>query len=218
MVARSFDDGCKNRTNPSPGTYCWLLQPVDTIYPPNLTGGFFVSKQSKFEIHRRLTQEVIEQKIYLIRAQSVMLDRDLAALYGVETRALNQAVKRNQERFPQGFMFVLTRKEILGISQFVTSLKFSKQVQVFTEQGVAMLSSVLNSDRAVQVNIAIMQTFVKLRKSAGVHKRLARKLDQLEGKVEKHDKEIENIFDAIRRLIASPEPIKRRIGFHPQKE
>ena len=105
--------------------------------------------------------EAIAQVIYVLRGQRVLLDRDLAALYGVETRALNQAVKRNVARFPSDFMFQLSREEIGRISQSVTSLsrlKFSKQVRAFTEQGVAMLSSVLNS--AVQVNIAIMHTFV----------------------------------------------------------
>ncbi len=105
----------------------------------------------------------VRRAIYLIRRQKVMIDRDLAELYGVETRALNQAVRRNRDRFPEDFMFPLTREEIRSISQIVIcsadrkdTLKFSKNVQVFTEQGVAMLSSVLNSRRAVQVNIAIM--------------------------------------------------------------
>lgn len=135
--------------------------------------------------------ELIEKSIYLVRGQKVMLDRDLAELYGVETRALNQAVRRNSDRFPADFMFSLSRKEIVNISQIVISsegkkdtLKFSKNVFVFTEQGVAMLSSVLNSARAVQVNIAIMRTFVKLREMMATHKDLARKLEELEKKYE----------------------------------
>jgi hypothetical protein len=102
-----------------------------------------------------IPEETIEQKIYLIRSQKVMLDSDLARLYGVETKVLNQAVKRNQKRFPDDFMFSLTREEILRMSQIVTSLKYSKNINVFTEQGVAMLSSVLRSERAILVNIAM---------------------------------------------------------------
>jgi hypothetical protein len=134
--------------------------------------------------------ERIERSILLIRGQKVMLDRDLAQLYGVETRILNQAVRRNTERFPKDFMFRLTREEIMRISQFVISsahsgvktLKFSKNVMVFTEHGVAMLSSVLNSPRAVQVNIQIMRTFAKFREIISQHKDLARRLDELEKK------------------------------------
>ena len=162
--------------------------------------------------------ERIERSILLIRGQKVMLDRDLAQLYGVETRALNQAVRRNIDRFPADFMFHLTREEILRISQFVTSsghpgvrtLKFSKNVMVFTEHGVAMLSSVLNSSRAVQVNIQIMRTFAKLREIISQHKDLARRLDELE---KKYDAQFKIVFDAIRQLMASPEPKKRPIGF-----
>jgi len=166
--------------------------------------------------------EMIEGKILLIRSQKVMLDRDLARLYGVETRALNQAVRRNIDRFPKDFMFRLTREEIMRISQFVISsahpgvrtLKFSKNVMAFTEHGVAMLSSVLNSPRAVQVNIQIMRTFAKLREIMSQHKDLARKLEALE---RKYDAQFKVVFDAIRQLMAppepEPEPPKRRIGF-----
>ena len=113
----------------------------------------------------KIPVERLEKAIFLIRGEKVMLDRDLAELYGVETRTLNQAVRRNLDRFPPDFMFELTRDEITGISQFVTSsgLKFSKRVTVFTEQGVAMLSSVLRSKRALAVNVEIMRTFVRLR-------------------------------------------------------
>jgi len=162
--------------------------------------------------------ERIERSILLIRGQKVMLDRDLAQLYGVETRALNQAVRRNIDRFPEDFMFRLTREEIMRISQFVTSsvhpgiktVKFSKSVMVFTEHGVAMLSSVLNSPRAVQVNIQIMRTFAKLREIISQHKDLARRLDELE---KKYDSQFKVVFDAIRQLMMPPAPKRRPIGF-----
>jgi len=163
--------------------------------------------------------ERIERSILLIRGQKVMLDRDLARLYGVETRVLNQAVRRNIDRFPEDFMFRLTREEIMRISQIVISsgygvrtLKFSKSVMAFTEHGVAMLSSVLNSPRAVQVNIQIMRTFAKLREIISQHKDLGRRLDELE---RKYDAQFKIVFDAIRQLMAPPEPQlpKKRIGF-----
>jgi hypothetical protein len=161
-----------------------------------------------------IPQEVVENKIYLIRGYRVMLDKDLARLYGVETRVLNQAVKRNAKRFPEDFMFYLTRDEIKRMSQIVTSLKFYKRVTVFTEQGVAMLSGVLNSDRAIQVNIAIMRAFVKLRQIISTHKELVHKLEELERKIEKHDVNIQSIFEAIRQLMAPPpEKLRRMIGF-----
>lgn len=161
-------------------------------------------------------QEVIEQKISLIRGKKVMIDKDLAELYGVQTKVLNQAVKRNLKRFPADFRFHLSRKEILRMSQIVTSLKFYKSVSVFTEQGVAMLSGVLNSNRAIYVNIAIMRTFVKLRRIITANRQLASKLAELERKIEKHDSEIHAIFEAIRQLMAPPqEKPRRKIGFHP---
>ena len=166
--------------------------------------------------------EIIEKKIYLIRGQKVMLDRDLAELYGVETRVLNQAVRRNIERFPEDFMFPLTREEIMRISQIVTSsghaaetLKFAKSVMVFTEHGVSMLSSVLNSPIAVQVNIQIMRTFAKLREIMSHHKDLASKLDELE---KKYDAQFKIVFDAIRELMTPPEKHNRKIGFLREKE
>jgi hypothetical protein len=159
--------------------------------------------------------EVIETKILLIRGQKVMLDRDLAQLYGVETRVLNQAVRRNIDHFPDDFMFTLTREEIMRISQIVISsghetLKFAKRAMVFTEQGVAMLSSVLNSKRAVQVNITIMRVFVKLREMIASNKYLAKRLNELE---KKYDAQFKVVFDAIRQLMAPPEPKKRKISF-----
>lgn len=161
--------------------------------------------------------ERIEQRILYLRGQKVLLDRDLAVLYGVETRVLNQAVKRNADRFPKDFVFTLSREEIGKISQIVTSfsgLKFSKQVTAFTEQGVAMLSSVLNSERAVKVNIAIMRAFVKLREMLDTNRELARRLAELEKRVGKHDEKIDAILEAIRQLMAPPEKPRREIGFH----
>jgi hypothetical protein len=159
----------------------------------------------------------IARRIFLVRGQNVILDRDLAALYGVETRVLNQAVKRNHVRFPGDFAFLLSRDEIERISQSVTSsspLKFSKQVRVFTEQGVAMLSSVLRSERAVKVNIAIMRAFVRLRETLETNRELAQKFAKLEKRVGKHDEEIIAIIEAIRQLITPPEKPHREIGFH----
>jgi len=156
----------------------------------------------------------IESSILMIRGQKVMIDRDLAALYGVETRVLNQAVRRNIRRFPLDFMFELTRDEIMRISQFVISspdLKFSKKVHVFTEQGVAMLSSVLNSERAIQVNILIMRTFVRLRRILSTHADLSRKLEELE---RKYDRQFAVVFDAIRQLMEPPKQPSKKIGFH----
>ncbi len=161
--------------------------------------------------------ELIERKIYLIRGQKVMLDNDLAELYGVETFNLNKAVKRNIERFPQDFMFQLTREEYNSLRFQFGILKRGQHSKylpyAFTEQGVAMLSSVLRGKQAVQVNIAIMRTFVKLREILSTHKELAHKLAQLEQKIEKHDEEIKVVFDAIRQLMTPPETKKKKIGF-----
>ena len=164
-------------------------------------------------------QEIIEQKICLIRGQRVMIDRDLAELYGVETKHLNRQVKRNIERFPGQFMFRLTKDEK---EQLVTnwhrfnSLKHTSSLPyAFTEHGVAMLASVLNSKQAIRLSIFIIETFIKLRNLIKNHKELTFKLAQLEQRIEKHDTEIHAIFDAIRQLMAPPEKPKRRIGFHP---
>ena len=159
--------------------------------------------------------ERIERAILLVRGQKVLLDRDLAVLYGVETRALNQAVRRNIKRFPPDFMFELTREQIMRISQTVISseIKYSKRVHAFTEQGVAMLSSVLKSERAIEVNIAIMRVFVRLREMMATHKELALKLRELESRIQDHDKQIVAIFEAIHRLMTPPDRPKKRIGF-----
>jgi len=164
--------------------------------------------------------ERIEKAILLVRGQKVLLDRDLAVLYGVETRALNQAVKRNRDRFPDDFMFELTRDEIWNISQSVicsSTMKHAKNAYAFTEQGVAMLSSVLHSKRAVQVNIEIMRVFVRLREMMATHKELAFKLVELEERLEGHDEQIQNIFEAIRQLMTPPEPPRKKIGFEAKE-
>lgn len=172
-------------------------------------------------INALIPSEIIEKKILLIRGQKVMLDRDLAELYGVETRVLNQAVRRNIDRFPEDFMFPLTREEIMRISQIVTSsghtaetLKFAKSVLVFTEHGVSMLSSVLNSPMAVHVNIQIMRTFAKLREIISHHKDLAHRLDDLE---KKYDSQFKIVFDAIRQLMSPPKTKHSKIGFRGER-
>ncbi len=161
--------------------------------------------------------EVIERRIYLIRGQKVMLDRDLAELYGVPTFRLNEAVKRNRNRFPGDFMFQLSPQETLALtSQFAMSKSGRGGRRTppfaFTEQGVAMLSSVLNSERAVLVNIAIMRAFVRLREILSTHKDLARKLEEME---QKYDAQFKMVFDAIRRLMAPKARRRRPIGFIP---
>ena len=151
--------------------------------------------------------EVVERKIYLIRGQKVMLDKDLAVLYGVKPIRLREQVKRNIRRFPNDFMFQLNEKEINSmVSQnAIPSRKYlgGYKPYVFTEQGVAMLATVLNSERAVQVNIAIMRVFVKLREMIACNKDLARKLENME---KKYDVQFKVVFDAIRQLMAPPEP------------
>jgi len=176
-----------------------------------------------------IPSEVIERKIYLIRGQKVMLDKDLAVLYGVKTKKLNQAVKRNTKRFPLDFMFKLTRQEtnkfkLLPIrhsrSQIVT-LKRGQNIKyspfAFTEQGIAMLSSVLRSEKAIQVNVAIIRTFVKLRKLLSGHSKLAKKIKELEDKFGKHDKEIQTIFNVIKQMLKPSEKPRPKIGFQPNK-
>lgn len=158
--------------------------------------------------------ERIETKILLLRGQKVMLDRDLAALYGVPTKFLKRAVTRNPDRFPGDFMFVLDVQEVANLRcQFGTSSSWGgtrHAPMAFTEQGVAMLSSVLNSPRAVQVNIAIMRAFVRLRYILSSHADLARKLDELENK---YDGQFRVVFEALRQLMSPPAPSRQKIGF-----
>lgn len=157
--------------------------------------------------------EDISQRIHTIRGHRVMLDADLAELYGVPTKRLNEAIRRNAARFPEDFMFRLTEDEIEILrSQIATSSWGGRRYfpYVFTEQGVAMLSSVLNSERAIQVNIAIMRAFVLLRRMLVSHEELARKVDALE---KKYDSQFRGVFGAIRALMEPPKTPRRRIGF-----
>jgi hypothetical protein len=177
-----------------------------------------------------LKPENVAQLVFFIRGEKVMLDADLAKLYGVTTKALNQAVRRNRTRFPEDFAFRLSAEEFSNLrSEIVTSSKgrsgiWSQIVTTsqkyrrsdslpvaFTEQGVAMLSSVLRSTRAVEVNIAIMRTFVQLRRLMDTNRDLARKIEALE---KKYDEQFGVVFDAIKQLIAPAEPPKKQIGFH----
>ena len=182
--------------------------------------------------------EQIALRIRHFRGERVLLDFDLAALYGVETRVLNQAVRRNADRFPADFMFQLSGKETETLSQLVTpsvpghDVSNSSQIVMssgkyrgkryrpyaFTEQGVAMLSSVLNSESAVKMNIAIMRAFVQLRRALETNRELARKFSELERRIDKHDAEIDAILEAIRQLMAPPEKARREIGFHVREE
>ncbi len=160
-----------------------------------------------------IPQDIIEQKIILIRGQKVMLDRDLAVLYEVETKILNKAVRRHIERFPSDFMFQLTKEEFDNLKfQFGTSSwgGTRKLPLVFTENGVAMLSTVLNSKRAIQVNIQIMRTFTKIRNMLASNAQLARKLKALESK---YDKQFAVVFKAIRALMDPPGKKMKEIGF-----
>ena len=161
--------------------------------------------------------ERIARAILVIRREKVMLDSDLAALYGVTTGNLNKAVKRNAERFPTDFMFQLNPEEVANLKfQFGISSWGGRRRRpyAFTEQGVAMLSSVLNSERAVKVNIAIMRAFVKLRETLDTNRELAGKFAELERRVGRHDEEIAAILEAIRQLMTPPEKPRREIGFH----
>jgi hypothetical protein len=162
----------------------------------------------------QIPTERIERTIRVIRGQKVMLDSDLAELYGVETKVFNQAVRRNRDRFPDDFMFQLNELEFADLrSQSVTSSTWGGRryrPRVFTEQGVAMLSSVLRSDRAVAVNIEIMRAFVRLRELLASNKELSQRLDELESK---YDIQFRDVFEAIRELMRSPTAKKGRIGF-----
>ncbi|MBI4713267.1 MAG: ORF6N domain-containing protein [Planctomycetes bacterium] len=172
-------------------------------------------------MNKIIPTEIIANKILEIRGKKVLLDKDLSTLYGVATRDLNKAVNRNLSRFPDDFMFQLTRDEFSNLKfQFGTSSwgGTRKLPRVFTEQGVAMLSSVLNSERAIKVNIQIMRAFAQLRGLLLTHKELARRLEALERKFGEHDDKIKIIFEAIKQLLEPPEEKKKpRIGFHPHR-
>lgn len=179
-----------------------------------------ISKMESVCVESQLVvaSEVIEQSIFMIRGHKVLLSQDLASLYGVETRVLTQAVKRNAERFPADFMFQLSEEEFENLkSRFVTSswggIRRSRPY-AFTEQGVAMLSAVLRSQQAVEVSIAIIRVFVKLRQMLAAHQELAARLDDLDRRYEQHDEQLRYVFDAIRELMTpEPVPARRRIGY-----
>jgi hypothetical protein len=166
--------------------------------------------------------ERITRLIFVVREQKVMLDSDLATLYGVTTGNLNKAVKRNPQRFPSDFMFQLAAEEV---EDLIFQIGRSKgrggrrhRPYAFTEQGIAMLSSVLNSERAIKVNIAIMRAFVKLRRMLYTNRELAQKFSELERRVGKQDEDIAAILEAIRQLMAPPEKARREIGFHVREQ
>ena len=161
--------------------------------------------------------EVVAHRILLVRGEKVMLDADLAELYGVPTKALNQAVKRNMERFPADFMFQLSKPEkdeVVTNCDHLAKLKFSRTLPfAFTEHGALMLGNVLKSNRAIEVSLLVVRTFVQLREMLSTHKELAVKLEALERKIGSHDQAIAGLIDAIRQLMAPPEGGKRPIGF-----
>jgi len=171
-----------------------------------------------------IPMETVKGKIYLVRGQKVLLDRDLAELYGVETSNLNKAVKRNIGRFPADFMFQLGAEEADSLRFQIGMSKASGRggrryfPYVFTEQGVAMLSSVLNSERAVQVNIAIMRAFVQMRELAASNREMARSIAELERRVGKHDESIVALFEAIRQMVKPEEEGRKRIGFRVEED
>lgn len=161
--------------------------------------------------------EPIESKILLIRGQKVMIDRDLAELYGVPTKVLNQAVKRNIERFPSDFMFLLTKdekNELVTNCDRLSPLKYSSALpRAFTEHGAVMLASLLNSPAAIKTSILVVRAFIHLREILSTHYELAQKLKELESKIKTHDKQITVILEAVNQLLTPPEKPKKKIGF-----
>ena len=162
--------------------------------------------KAKRNIEKLIPDEIIINRIYIIRVVKVMLDKDLAAMYEVETKVFNQAVKRNIERFPEDFMFQLTRKEVIAISRSqIVTLKQGQNIKylpyAFTEQGIAMLSGVVNSGKAIAMNIAIMRAFVEIRRMALNNKLIADKLNQIEKKLGTHDEQLNQIYEAIENLL-----------------
>ena len=164
-------------------------------------------------------EERLLHHIYIIRGKKVMLDKDLASLYGVETKRLKEQVRRNRTRFPADFMFELTKKEFENWrSQFATSnsdiMGMRYRPFAFTEHGILMLSSVLNTDRAIKANIRIMRIFIKMREMLHTHKELLEKLEQLEQRVTGHDVSMKLIFDSLRKFLQNQNPPRTRIGFN----
>ena len=165
----------------------------------------------------------IEQRIFLIRGEKVIIDADLAEFYCVSTKRLNEQIKRNIERFPDDFMFRLTKKEkaeVVASSEHLSKLKHARSLpNAFTEHGAIMAATVLNSDQAVEMSIFIVRAFIKLREAISTHKELAQKIASLERRIAHHDEQIILLFKAIKQLIsAKPVPKKRQIGFAPHKK
>jgi len=171
-----------------------------------------------------IPDELVMNKIYLIRRQKVMLDKDLAELYDVETKVLNQAVKRNSDRFPGDFMFQLTEKEWKVLRSQIVTLKTGRGQHpkympfAFTEQGVAMLSSVLKSETAIRVNIQIIRIFTRMREMIMNHKDILLQLEKIEKKLAGHDEDITLIFQYLKQLLNPPQPPRRKIGFKREDE
>jgi ORF6N domain len=170
-----------------------------------------------------LAAPAIEKRIFVVRGRQVMLDEDLADLYGVETRVLVQQVRRNEKRFPADFMFQLSAEEFSNLkSQFVISSGGHggrrKRPLVFAEQGVAMLSGVLRSDRAIAVNIEVMRTFVELRRAASSYAAIEARLKEIERELSGHDEQLTEIFAALRQLISPPAGPRRPVGFRPPED
>ena len=167
-----------------------------------------------------MVRELIESKIMIIRGEKVMLDNDLAFLYGVSTKRLNEQVRRNRSRFPEDFMFKLNKREkteVVANCDHLARLKYSPVLpNAFTEHGAIMAASVLNTRRAVEMSLMVVRTFVSLRNLLSTHKELAQQLKELERRIQKHDIEIQTIFEAIRKLMEPPpEKPRPKIGFHP---
>ena len=169
-----------------------------------------------------IPMEAIEKKILLLRGQKVMLDSDLAELYGTTTKAFNQAIKRNRDRFPEDFMFQLTKDEkleVVTVCDHLAKLKFSSVLPfVFTEHGAIMAASVLNSPRAVDVSVYVVRAFIRLRQIIAMNKDLAHKMAELERKVETHDGAIRSLVTSIRKLMAVPEPKEKKVGFIRERQ
>jgi len=171
--------------------------------------------------NKLLPIEVIEKRIFLIRNQKVMIDSDLAELYGVTTKRLNEQVKRNKGRFPADFMFKLTKKEkqkLVANCDHLIRLKYSPVMpNAFTEHGAIMLAAILNSQKAIEMSLFVVRAFIRLREIISTHKELAQKLKELELKIDSHDQHIQAIFEFINQLITPPEKPKRKMGFTIEK-
>lgn len=168
-----------------------------------------------------IPDEIVINKILLLRDRKVMIDKDIAELYGVSTKRLNEQVKRNDKRFPEDFMFQLTQEEkdeVVANCDHLKTLKYSPNLPfVFTEHGAVMLASVLNSDRAIEVNIQIVRIFTRMRQMLLTNKDILLKLEQLENRVSSHDENIKMIFEALKQLLNPPHEPRKRIGFKPDE-